>query len=213
MKEKTFKYEHKASTKEYLVALAYTPFFTKLLNPENKSYHQLFEWLIANASSLSDEDKSLPSIKEIAAELKTDSSKISKNLKLIYQDIHSLNEKSPDVFKKEGQKLCYLSFNYLGSYAQFNLGLDVIPRIGEAFHFWFVKPINGGTSFHVNDVVHSYDKGVHETWIYLSNEYPNGYLQLLKEKAYLHHDISFSELISVTNFSLEEKLVQWHKTL
>jgi hypothetical protein len=213
MKEKTIKYEHKASTKEYLVALAYCPFFSRLLNPEDKPYQKLYNWLRANETNLSDEDKALPSIKEIALELKTDSTKISKQLKLIYQDVHLLNEKSPELFKKEGQKLCSLSFNYLDCHAQFNLGLDIIPRIGEAFHFWFIKPINGGTSFHVNDIVHSYDKGTHETWIYLSAETPNGYLQLLKEKAYLNRDISFMELLSTTNYSLEEKLVKMYRNL
>lgn len=212
MKEKTIKYEHKASTKEYLVALAYSPYFTKLLNPQGKSYLELHKWLIENETALSNEDTPLPSIKDIGLALKVDSTKISKQIKLIYQDIHSLNEKSPELFKREGQKLCSLSFNYLDSNTQFNLGLDIIPRIGEAFHFWFIKPINGGTSFHVNDIVHSYDKGFHETWIYLTSEYPNAYLQLLKEKAYLHRDISFMELLS-SNFSLEEELVKMHKNL
>lgn len=212
MKEKSFKYEHKASTKEYLVALAYSPYFTKLLNPQGKSYLELHKWLIENETALSNEDTLLPSIKDIGLALRVDSTKISKQLKLIYQDIHSLNEISPELFKREGQKLCSLSFNYLECHAQFNLGLDMIPRIGEAFHFWFIKPINGGARFHVNDVVHSYDKGFHETWIYLTSDYPNGYLQLLKEKAYLHRDISFMELLS-SNFSLEEKLVKMHKNL
>lgn len=213
MKEKTIKYEHKATTKEYLVALSYSPYFTRLLNPQGKSYHALYEWLIDNEKTLSDEDTPLPSIKDIAAALKLDTAKISKQLKLIYQDIHLLNEKSPDLFKSEGQKLCSLSFNYLDCRAHFNLGLDIIPRIGEAFHFWFIKPVNGGTSFHVSDVVHSYDKGFHETWIYLSSEMPNGYLQLLKEKAYLNRDISFMELLSTTNYSLEEKLVKLYRNL
>jgi hypothetical protein len=213
MKEKTIKYEHKASTKEYLVALAYSPYFTKLLNPQGKSYLELHKWLIENEAALSSEDTPVPSIKDIGLALKVDSTKISKQLKLIYQDIHSLNEKSPELFKREGQKLCSLSFNYLDCNAHFNLGLDIIPRIGEAFHFWFIKPINGGTTFHVNDIVHSYDKGLHETWIYLSAETPNGYLQLLKEKAYLNHDISLMEFISSTNYSLEEKLVKMYRNL
>lgn len=212
MKEKSFKYEHKALAKDYLIALAYFPFFTRLLDSDNKPYQQLHNWLTANDTSLADEDKPLPSLKEIALELQTDSTKISKQLKLIYHDILLLNDKSPDLFKREGQKRCSLSFNYLDCPAHFNLGLDMIPRIGEAFHFWFIKPINGGARFHVNEVVHSYDKGFHETWIYLTSEYPNGYLQLLKEKAYLHRDISFMELLS-SNFSLEEKLVKMHKNL
>lgn len=135
MKEKTIKYEHKASTKEYLIALAYSPYFTKLLNPQGKSYLELHKWLIENEATLSNEDTPVPSIKDIGLALKIDSTKISKQLKLIYQDIHSLNEKSPELFKREGQKLCSLSFNYLDCNAHFNLGLDIIPRIGGSISF------------------------------------------------------------------------------
>lgn len=52
-----------------------------------------------------------------------------------------------------------------------------------------------------------------KTWIYLSAETPNRYLQLLKEKAYLNHDISLMEFISSTNYSLEEKLVKMYRNL
>jgi hypothetical protein len=213
MKKEIFKQQYKASTKEYLVALALCPQFTRLLNPDNKPFQQVHEWLLKNEISLADENRKLPSIKEIALELKTDSTKISKQIKLIYQEIHLINEEYPESFKKEGQKLCFLSFNYLDSYTHFNIGLDIIPRIGEVFHFCFIKPINGGTNFYVNDVVYFCDKGFPETWVYLSHEYPNAYLQILKEKAYLHRDISFPELLSNSNFSFEEELVKHYKTL
>lgn len=213
MKEKTIQYEHKASTKEYLVALAYSPCFTKLLKPEAKVYKQLHDWLMEKQVFLANEDSRFPSVKEIALELKIDSSKIAKYVRMIYEDIHELNEKQPDLFKTEGQNLCFLSFNYLEQYAHFNLGLNAIPRHGETFHFYFVKPKNGGQTFYVNDVVHSFDNGRHEIRVYLNHEYPITYMQLLKEKAYLNRDISFMELLSASNFSLEEKLVKLYRNL
>ena len=213
MKPNQIQYTHKATSKEYLVALIYYPCFRKLLQSEISDYKELQNWLSEKESSLRDEEKPLPSLKEIAQELKIDTTTLTKNLKSIYHDIIDLNEKQPNLFRKEGQKLCFLSFNYLDQYAHFNLGLDVLPKVGEGFHFGFVKPINGGDSFHVEDVVHSYENGIHEVRIYLTSEYPIVYMKLLKEKAYLHRDISFSELLSSTNFSLQERLVKLHKNL
>jgi hypothetical protein len=211
--KKTIQYEHKASSKEYLVALAYFPGFSKLLNPETKAYKPLFDWLLDNQNFLADENNPLPSLKELATQLGTDSTKVSKHLKMIYEEIYDLNDKQPNLFKKEGQTLCFLSFNYLDQHAHFNLGLNVIPRKGEAFHFYFVKPKNGGDSFHVRDVVHSFENGKQEVRIYLTSEYPIEYMQLLREKAYLHGDISFMELLSEPNFSLRERLVTQFKNL
>jgi len=211
MMKKQFEYIHKATSKEYLVALIYYPCFRKLLQTENSIYQELNRWLSENENSLLAEETALPSLKDIAKDLQIKTSRLTKNIKSIYEDIIDLNEKQPFLFKKKHQKLCFLSFNYLNQYAHFNLGLDVIPKVGDGFHFGFIKPINGGDSFHVKDVVHSYENGVHEVCIYLTSEYPIGYMQLLKEKAYLHRDISFSELLSSTNFSLEEKLVKMHK--
>lgn len=94
-----------------------------------------------------------------------------------------------------------------------NLGFDFIPRKGEALHFYFVRPQNGGHSFHITDVVQSFDLGQQEIRIYLDSKYPLTYMDLLKEKAYLHGDISFSELLCSSNFDLKEKLVKLHKTL
>jgi hypothetical protein len=36
---------------------------------------------------------------------------------------------------------------------------------------------------------------------------------LLKEKAYLHKDIAFDELLSLSNHTFDEKLIKMHKTL
>ncbi|MDI1233373.1 MAG: hypothetical protein PSX81_03715 [bacterium] len=45
MKNEPNTYRHQPSTREYLIALANYPYFTNLLNPENKPYKQLFYWL------------------------------------------------------------------------------------------------------------------------------------------------------------------------
>jgi hypothetical protein len=211
--KKEIHYEHKPSTKEYLIALSSYPTFMKLLEPQNKPYKPLFDWVIKNEPYLLNDDKPFPSVKEISKKLEIPSTKITNHIKTIYNEIHELNEKSPEYFKKEGQKLCFLSFNYLNQYVHFNLGLDVIPRIGDTFYFEFIKPINGGNTFYVDDIAHSIERDGHEVRIYMTYQYPITYLKLLKEKAYLHKDIAFDELLSLSNHTFDEKLIKMHKTL
>ncbi|MDI1233374.1 MAG: hypothetical protein PSX81_03720 [bacterium] len=132
---------------------------------------------------------------------------------MIYDDIHELNDKQPNLFCSAGHEICFLSFTYLGDYAYFNLGLNTIPRKGESFRFPFIRPRNGGDAFYVQEVAHSIEKGKQEISIYLTQEYPNTYFQLLKEKAYLWRDISFSELIREGPYGFEDKLIKLHNSL
>lgn len=213
MKRKIEEYKYKASTRDYLVALSNFPCFVKLLNATNKPYLVLHAWLLSNESSLLDENRTLPSIKELSQTLGIDSGKITRYLKMMYDEIHELNEKEPDKFKQDGQTLCYLSFNYLGQYVGFNLGLSILPKIGEGFDFYFIKPQNGGSNFYVKSVNHHYDNMRHTISIQLTYELPNLYMQLLREKAYLNHDISLHDYLSEPSFSLQEKLVKWYRNL
>lgn len=68
MKKKTQKYEHKASAKDYLLALAYYSNFTRLLESKGKSYEKLVDWLLEREKFLQDESSSFPTVKEISKE-------------------------------------------------------------------------------------------------------------------------------------------------
>lgn len=211
--KKKYVFEYKASTNDYLLALAYHPSFSKLLLPTNKNYGIVLEWLISNEDFLKNEDNSLPSIKELSQNLNLDRTKVSKYLKDIYDDIFSLNEKKPNLFMREGQYLCDLSFSYLNSRAYFSMGLDVIPRVNDSLSFDFIKPKNGGSMFYVEDVSHELDGANHKISIYLTSDFPNKYLKLLKEKAYLRHYITFQEFLEPMSSEEVERLVKWYREL
>lgn len=213
-KKNLVQFEHKPSTKEYLIALSYYLGYVKLLESQNKPYKPLFDWLIKNEDFLLNEDNRITSVKKISEELKIPPTQITGYIKTIYNEIHELNGKSPERFKQEGQILCFLSFKNHNQHAHFNLGLYVIPRIGETFYFGFIKPKNGGWMFHVDDIVHSVERNnPHEVYVYLTSDYPITYLKLLKEKAYLHKDIGFDELLSLSDYTSQEKLIKMHKSL
>ncbi len=211
--KKEWVYLHKATTNEYLVALAYHPTFIKLLNLSGKNYEKVVDWFKENEEAFKDEDYRLPSIKELSEHINLDRAKLSKYLKDIYEDILTLNEKEPKLFMNEGQILCDLTFTYLNSYAFFNIGLDVIPRIDDCLSFNFIRPKNGGWLFYVKEVRHQLDGAKHSISVSLTSEYPNKYFRLLKEKAYLHHYIDFKEFLEPMNDTEVEKLVKWYKEL
>ncbi|MCX6189998.1 MAG: hypothetical protein NTW54_10445 [Bacteroidetes bacterium] len=212
MKQKIIQYVHKPNTREYFNALANYPMFIKLLNPEGKTYRRLYDWLKENKDMLTDEQTKLPSIKELSAKLEIEASKIAKQFRMIYNDIVDLNWNQPNLFCEPNRKLCLLSFNYLESYAQFYLGLEIIPRVGESFSFPFVYPQNGGHSFYVKSVSHFYERDGQGINIDLNSEFPSQYLQLLKEKALLHNEITFTEFLTNSRI-LDEYLVKLHNSL
>lgn len=206
------KFQHKASTKDYLIALAYYPNFVKLLDTSNKPYKELVNWLLENEKSVLKDELSIPTIKDLSATLGMESSKVNKYLKLIFDDIFELNLRQPHLFKREGQILCYLSFNYFEQYCTFSIGMDAVPRIGEHLEFFFIKAKLGCSGYYIRNVYHDIECTGHSVIIGFSPEVPNNYFNLLKEKAYLNNAISFRDLINKES-ELKETLIRLYKNL
>jgi hypothetical protein len=207
-------YQYDPSTKDYLIALSYFPNYTKLINPVGKTYQKVHSWLLVNEERLKNDDIPLPTITGISNTLKLSSSVVKKSLVNLYEDIFLLNENSPKLFILEGQTLCNLSFTYFGQHTGFSLGFNRIPRVNENISFDFIKPKLGTYMFHVNSVDYCITNNGNEINIYLSDGWSNSYLKLLKEKAYLHKQISSMEYFtSDIDSDLEQKLLRMNKSL
>jgi hypothetical protein len=195
------------SATDYLRALRQNPSYTKLLDISNKPYAKLITWLLENETMLADEDATTLSIKELAVLTEVEYSKLSKQLKTIYSDINQLNMDCPYKFVGENQKLCALGFEYMGQYCGFNVGIDIMPRIGEHFQFDFITPLSGGSHFVVQRVYHGIENGKQQFSLSLSTEQSGPYLKLLKEKAFLNGAISYEQYNKPMNLTLERELV------
>lgn len=206
-------YKHKGSSREYLIALLYSHNYCEFLNIKGKAYEKLVRWIIDSAKELSDSDNALPDLKTISKLTQIPYSHIAKYLRLIYQQIHDLNDSTPSYFKEPDQKLYELSFNYLGSYGYFNLGLDETPRTGEQFVFSFIKPQVGSDRFWVKGVNHEIYNGKQTIVIRLTHEQPNQYLKLLQEKAYLTGEIDWHEYYGFLSYDTERRLVDLYRNL
>jgi hypothetical protein len=212
-KKEEIKYEYIPSTKEYLSALSQFSAYIKIIDASQKAYQPLHAWLKENEKKLLGDGFKLPTIGELSKQTGVPSAKIPKYLKSLYDDIHESNLREPNKFISNGQKHCHCSFEYRKQLASFNLGFDVIPREREVLNFYFLKPMCGWTYFYVKNIYHEIENGKQITSISFTAREPNAYLNLLKEKAYLHHWISFNEYFDETDFSLQEKLVKMYREL
>jgi len=213
-KNKDNVYQYDPTTKDYLIALSYFPNYIKLINPEGKNYQKVHSWLLENEERLKNDDVPFPTITEISNTVKQGSSVVKRSLINLYEDIVLLNESSPELFLSERQILCNLYFDYLGRHSGFSLGLKRIPKVNEGFSFNFIKPKLGSYMFHVASIYHNITNNGQEIDIYLYHGLPNNYLKLLKEKAYLHNQITFMEYCTSENESeVERKILSLNKSL
>jgi hypothetical protein len=208
MKKKIIVEEYKAKTQEYLIALFYFPSALKHIEPTEPIKKALVSWFLDKEKYVADESYDLPSIKALGDELGFSNAKLSRQLKELYFDVYNLNMEKPLLFVKENEILCHLLFGHNGNSASFSVGLKLIPRKEESFNFFFIKPIIGYASFWVKQVYNEYDDFGQRVTLKLSMDYPNGYLNLLRDKAFLNREITFGELIkSEIEHELQERLL------
>ncbi|MBL0049680.1 MAG: hypothetical protein IPP32_16480 [Bacteroidetes bacterium] len=204
--------DFKATTSDYFFALLHFPCYTKLLKADNEPYKDLLRWLI-NYKQNHEEEERFSSLGEVAKKLGISYSSFSMQIKTIYEDIMDLNFDRPELFSLPNQQLYSLSFEYWGNSCYFNMGLDVMPKFGESFSFSFVKPKCDCNMFYVDKIYHEIQNGKQEVTISLISREPNHYLNLLKDKAYLNHEISLMEYCFDQGYKLEEKLLRLYKNL
>ena len=102
-----------------------------LLKGRNKSYEEILDPLYDIARKERYEDEELADIKItmkwLGERLKVNTSKLSKWITLMYNDIVALNESDPELFMRPGQFLCHFYLTCSRTkYIQFYLGLDYV---------------------------------------------------------------------------------------
>jgi len=203
-----------APAKEYLHSLLYFPNYVNLIEPKDKTYEKVHQWLLRKHNFISDENSGFPTIKEIATELSIDQTKFKNLMRKLYDDIIELNHEKPYLFISRKQILCNLYFKGFRASTFFSLGLDTIPRIKDSFTFRFIEPRTQSIYFHIRQITHEVYSTGHEICIWLDVKRPNMYLELLKDKARFKGDISIMELSGYPDpHPLEEKLRKMYNSL
>jgi hypothetical protein len=208
-------YEHKAKSKDFLEALINNIAYCRLLQKEQMqaTYSKLLDWLVSYEPESNNNGMEFPDLKEVYKLAGIPYSHIGTDLRDIYYAIYKLNLNEPRKFVMRDQRIFKIEFNYFETRADFLLGLDIVPRIGESFVFSFIEPIIGISSFYVKNITHEIFDWGSVVVIKLTPELPNLYLQLLTEKAFLNEEINMYEYSGITKYDITEKLLKLYKNL
>lgn len=201
------KFVHQASTLEYLYCLGDMPKWSQLLLDQNngKLYNDFLNWLLQK-QFFKDERKI--SIKSMAEQSGYTSSKISKWLKEIYEDILELNELQPELFYSSGDVKIEFYMKYYDSYCSFLTSLAGVPRMYESIEFFFIKAKMGISFFWVKDVKYKIGDNETSVLIILEGGLVNIYREFTLSKALFEGYLNFREIHQKFDFEIDEQLLK-----
>ena len=196
---------HEPSTHEIFYCLQGMPAYSKILadqNP-NKPYTNFLRWLIERNFYNEREDK--VTIKRIATDFKSDSTKVTKWIKEIYEEIFELNYDKPELFQENEVNLCMYIRHY-DSGCSFYTSLPILPREFETIRFPFVKGKVGADHFWVKKVEHEIVDDIATVTLWLDGGTLNKYREFALDKALFQGWIHFMDVYDKHSFELDDEI-------
>jgi hypothetical protein len=196
---------YKAKTTEVLNAITSEWQWLKFLIDNGKPYQKLLDLLITEEGK---EDSEFNTIKKLAAYLEENQAKATKWINMIYEDVWTLNEESPELFRVVDSIPfeMYFKGSYHGPDVVFIIYLPYTLQYGDAFNWSFVNPKLGSYYFYVDGISHYYEYGKMRTTTHLQEGIFNRYRHHLIDKADFHGLISFDEKYSLPKYQLDDLL-------
>lgn len=204
------KINHEPSTIETFLCISSMPEWVKLLihAEPDKPYIEMLKGL-AERDFYNDRNERL-TIKKIATDLKIETSKVTKWLNAVYQDIFDLNENKPELFNKNGIPVT-LYLHHFDDSAAFKISLPALPREYEMFRFYFAKAKMGTDYFWVHRVEHSIEADAYEVCIWLRGGLTNKFREFLYDKAMFYNRIGFMDAMNKTEWQIDDELRSIYK--
>jgi hypothetical protein len=202
------KHIHKPSTKEIFHSLSCMPSWSRiLLEHKTAPYSEFLNWILEK--NFLEHERHLV-IKNIAKDFGgADTTKITKWISAIYNDILDLNDEQPELFRTEGIRH-YLDFQYFDSYGYATVWLLTTPRRHERFSFPFFNAKVGFRVFYVEEVEHTVDNDQYTIRVSLVGRFVNRYRQQLVERARFENRISYSDARDPFSSYLDDDLKKWY---
>ena len=201
-----------------MVGLADQIQWMELIRDGGKAYTKLIDYLISEWSPKKDlvsDDIEIRTVAYYADVLKEKPATINKWFRQIYNAIFELNERHPELFAAPNQVICTFIYGSKMDHSGFwlNLGLDIVPRVGDCFSLYFVKAVTDTTDFVVNEVTHRHQNGRIEIEVELVDKFhnTNSYRKLLIDKALFLRAISISDIFG-SDWKLDDKLLKIFKS-
>ena len=140
-------------------------------------------------------------------------SKVTKWIADIHEDILILTKDKPEMFRKEGKGLKHtLHFKYYDSHTAPTYWLNTSPRENERLSSYFLNTKLGISSFWVIEVQHEFVDGENNIEVYLRGGFPNQYRSLLIDTAMFFGHISLIETHTDYDYQIDDKLLSIYKS-
>lgn len=196
---------HQPGTHEIFVCLQDMPDYSRILidNSTDKKFTPFLKWLIDIDFYRNENEKT--SIKKLATEFKADSSKVTKWLNEIYDEIFILNDEKPGMFQKSGVKVSFYIKSYDNS-CTFSTTVNVLPRLFETIRFPFVQGKVGMDYFWVKKVEHAIQENKNSTTVWLEGGFVNMYREFLLDRALFYGEIGMMDEFQKHPFEIDEML-------
>ena len=204
------KITHKPSVQDILYSMTNCSDWLELLLKEGKpSYQDFLNKLFEKALYRGLNQR--VSITRIAKELGYTPIKVTKWITEMYEDIFTLNEEKPELFKQEGTRH-ELYFKHYDNYAALSLWLKTTPKEHERFSFYFLNAKLGFSTFYISQIHHHYEQCEHRVHIYLEGGFPNSYRSFILDKAQFYRQISLMDIHKKYDFEIDEELKSLYKS-
>ncbi len=187
------------------------PMYAKILleNSGPKPYTEFLKWLIEK-KFFKDVEEKVP-IKKMAADFKSDSAKVTKWIKDIYQGIFELNDEKPEIFQRDGEFKVRLIARYFDSSCSFALSLPVLPREFEQFNFYFFRGVVGTDYFWVKKIQYDMEDDQVNILVWLEAGFVNKYREFALDKALFQGWIGSSDVYHKYPYELDKELKNLYK--
>lgn len=201
---------HEPSTLEVFGCLSGKPTYAKILAEElpEKAYIPFLQWLIEKDFYKERDEKT--SIKRIAADFKSETSKVTKWIKEIYTDIFDLNYDRPELFQKNGIGVCFYC-KYYDDRVHLHTTVNALPRQYETVRIPFIKAKVGVDFFWVETIEHLIYDDEPEITIWLKGGSVNKYRQFMLDKAIYQGYIAWEDIYHKYDFELDKEILKLYR--
>lgn len=200
---------HQSDTKEYFLSISSMPKWCEILIANiDKPYNEFVSFLLSKNFYNDNYERIV--IKNIATDAGIETSKISKWLPQIYEDIIELNNEQPELFSSNGirHEICCRRHD---SYCNVNVWLLCTPRLYESFEFDFASSRTGSRYYYVEKVSHTMYNNEHIISIELHDGFVNKYRELLVDRAELYGIIDIQDRYQKLDFQIDTEIAKYYK--
>jgi len=204
-KSREQKFAFKPSTIQILSALMSEHQWLDLLADRYKDHEQLIHHIHYLAIT---DNYDKVSIKSISTYTKQTSAITTSVLRKLYEDLYSLNEEQPALFRKQGIRYeLYFTGGFDNESAYFTLWLGHHLQIGDSFEWPFLRAKIQAHEYYVYELKHHYGNGEHRVRASMREGDFNLYRKMLYDQACMTDLIGIQERHRLTDHQLERLLI------